>query len=152
MTHLTVTQGAFQQHLNEGRLMATRCQGCGALHLPPRPHCPHCHGEEMAWEALSGRGRLAAFAAIHIGLSAMIAAGYDRARPYCSGIVQLEEGPAVSAQIVGVDPSHPEAITIGLPLRATFIERGADQKRQSYLAFEPAEEGLTTGGSGHPGP
>ena len=61
------------------------------------------------WEELGGRGKLVAFTTIHIAPTAMIEAGYSRDNPYCTGIVRLAEGPAISAQILGVDPTKPEA-------------------------------------------
>jgi uncharacterized OB-fold protein len=89
----------------------------------------------MEWVELSGDGTLEAFTAVHIGPTAMVAAGYDRFHPYCSGIVKLAEGPSISAQILGVDASHPETITIGTPLHAQFIQRGDGDNPRTYLAF-----------------
>lgn len=91
----------------------------------------------MEWTEMSGRGHLIAYTTINIGLSAMIASGYDRKNPYCTGIVRLEEGPSISAQIVGVDTAHPEQIVIGTGVKATFIERGDEEDRRTSLAFEP---------------
>jgi hypothetical protein len=90
----------------------------------------------MEWAEMSGRGKLLAFATIHIAPTAMIEAGYDRKNPYCAGIVQVEEGPAISAQILGVDATQPEQIAIGTPLRVAFVERGEGEEQRTYLAFE----------------
>jgi uncharacterized protein len=136
MTERTFTSYSFQQFLNEHKLMASRCQECGGVFLPPRPLCPSCYSEAMEWAELSGEGRLAAFTAVHIGSSTMIAAGYDRSKPYLAGVVQLPEGPAISAQIIGFDAVRPEQVNIGAPLRVAFIDRGTDEERRAYLAFE----------------
>jgi uncharacterized OB-fold protein len=90
----------------------------------------------MEWVALSGRGELAAFTTIHIGPMEMVAAGYDRFHPYCSGVVRLAEGPMMSGQIIGVDASRPETIKIGAPVQATFLTRGAEEEAHTILAFE----------------
>ena len=116
--------------------MGSRCQSCGALHLPPRPLCPACYSEEMEWEQVSGKGKLVAFTSIHIAPTAMIEAGYGRDNPYCTGIVQLDRGPAISAQILDVEPARPEEIEIGMPLRVTYIERGEGEGQRTYLAFQ----------------
>jgi uncharacterized OB-fold protein len=108
------------------------------LHLPPRPICPDCYGQELAWQAFSGRGKLLAFTTVHIAPTAMLEAGYGRDKPYCAGIVQLEEGPAISAQILGVDVGHPSEIEVGAPLQATFVRRGKGDEARTYLAFEPS--------------
>ena len=116
--------------------MGSRCQSCGTLHLPPRALCPVCHDEEMKWEQMSGKGKLVAFTTIHIAPTAMIEAGYGRDNPYCTGVVQVDEGPAISAQIVGVDATQPEEIEIGTLLHATFVERSTGGDNQTFLAFE----------------
>ncbi len=131
------TSESFYKYLGEHKLMGSRCKSCGAQHVPPRPICPACHGAEMAWEALSGQGTLLAFTTIHIAPTAMIEAGYGRDNPYCAGIVKLDEGPAVSAQILNVDPSQPDSIAIGTRLHVTFVERGEGEERRTFLAFQP---------------
>jgi hypothetical protein len=103
--------------------------------------CPRCFGADMAWTELAGQGTLLAFTAVYIAPTAMIEAGYGRDNPYVAGIVQLAEGPAVSAQIVGVDATKPEAIAIGTTLRVAFIERGQGEEKRTFLAFEPASGG-----------
>jgi len=132
----TFTSHSFQQYLNEHKLMASRCTECGGVFLPPRPLCPSCYSESMEWAELSGKGKLAAYTAVYVGSSAMIAAGHDRTNPYLSGVVRLPEGPAISAQIVGVDATHPEQVSIGVPVQVTFIERGEGEAKRAYLAFE----------------
>jgi hypothetical protein len=98
--------------------------------------CPACYGEEMSWVELSGEGKLVAFTTVHIAPTAMIEAGYDRKNPYCTGIVELAEGPAISAQILGVDPTRPEEIEIGTPLHVAFVQRGDGEEARTYLAFQ----------------
>jgi hypothetical protein len=127
----------FQANLAEKRLVGARCTACGTLFVPPHMLCTNCYSTNMEWQTLSGAGLLAAFTVIHIGLPVMAAEGYHPQNPYCSGVVQLAEGPAISAQIVDVDVSRPESIPIGIPLQAVFIQRGADA--QFYLAFSPQE-------------
>ena len=127
---------SFYEFLGENKLMGSRCQSCGALHVPPRPICPACYGEEMVWEEMSGQGQLLAFTVVHIAPTAMIEAGYSRKNPYCAGIVRLAEGPAISAQILGVDPTKPKEIEIGTPLTVSFVQRGEGEQARTYLAFE----------------
>jgi uncharacterized OB-fold protein len=132
---MNLTSAAFYRFLDEHKLMGSRCRSCGALYLPPRPLCTACYGEEMEWVEMAGGGKLLAFTTIHVAPTAMIEAGYGRDNPYCSGIVKLDEGPAVSAQILDVDARRPEQIAIGMPLRVAFVERGEGEERRTYLAF-----------------
>jgi len=136
MSDQAFTHESFQHYLEEHMLMGARCQNCATLYLPPRPLCPNCYNEQLAWELLSGKGVLAAFTAIHIGPRFMQIAGYDRKNPYCSGIVHLEEGPAISAQILGLDVVSPENNQIGAPLQVIFVDRDQGEDTQTILAFE----------------
>ena len=122
--------------MDEGKLMGSRNRETGEVFVPPRPIDPKTHGEEMEWIELSGRGKLAAFTSVYIGTTAMIDAGYDRTKPYVAGIVELEEGPRISAQLLGVDGKQPDINWIGRAVQASFIERGEGEKQRAYLAFE----------------
>lgn len=128
---------SYEQFLNEEKLMGSRCKKCGALSLPPRSICIKCYATEMEWVEMKGKGKLAAFTCISVGLPFMIAEGYDRKRPYCSGVVALEEGTRAVARIEGVDGSKPETIKIGAPLQVEFLHRGEGDNLETFLAFKP---------------
>lgn len=127
---------AFDRYLAEHRLMAARCRQCGGMYVPPRAICPRCQGEELEWIETSGKGRLAAFTVIYSGPTFMVEQGFDRKNPYISGIVELEEGPRISARITGLDPAKPAEIQIGTPVRADFLEAGQGESQRTYLAFK----------------
>ena len=118
--------------------MGSKCKKCNALFVPPRPICIKCHGEEIEWVQMKGKGKLAAFTCITIGPSFMIAEGYNRKNPYCSGVVELEEGVRVDARLEGVDAKNPENIIVGMPLTVKFLHRGEGDDSKTYLAFEPS--------------
>lgn len=130
------TAASFQAFLDEGKLMGSRCVETGEIYVPPRAMCPRTYSTNMEWVELSGAATLVAFTAVYIGTTPMIAAGYDRHNPYCTGIVELAEGPRFSAQILGVDATKPDLSWIGRPLRAKFVERADGQERHAHLAFE----------------
>ena len=127
---------AFEKYLSEEKLMGSRCAQCSALYVPPRPICIKCQGDSLTWAEMSGSGKLAAFTCISIGPSFMIAEGYNRKKPYCSGVVELDEGPRVDARIDGVDPKNPDAIIIGMPLRIKFVHGQKEELPITYMAFE----------------
>ena len=89
----------------------------------------------MEYAEMPVDGKLIAFTTIHIAPTAMIEAGYGRDNPYCSGIVELENGLAISAQILGVNIAEPNEIEIGTPVKAEFIERGEGDGVETFLAF-----------------
>jgi uncharacterized OB-fold protein len=142
MKSLPFTISSFENFLKERKLMASKCKKCNALWLPPRPICLECNSDDLEWEQLSGKGKLLTYTVIGVGPMPMIGAGYGRDNPYCTGIVQVEEGPSISAQILGVEVAHPESIQIGTPVTADFVERGSwhfvdelAKLRKTYLAF-----------------
>jgi len=94
---------------------------------------------------LKGEGKIVSFTVIGVGPWTMMSEGYDRDHPYCSGIVELEEGPRISTQILGVDVNKPENIKIDTPVTADFVERGSfslvpevANVRKTYLVFKAA--------------
>jgi len=143
MKEIPFTIASFDTFIAEKKLMGSMCTACDAVWVPPRPICLACKSDALAWKELSGRGKLVAFTVIGVGPIPMLDAGYNRENPYCAGIVELEEGPRISAQIIGVDVTHPENITIGIPVTATFVERGSwhfveelAKVKKTYLAFQ----------------
>jgi len=129
---------SFNAYLNEKKLMASRCVTCGALYLPPRHLCTSCHTADMKWVEMKGRGRLTAYTVIAVGPTFMVEEGYDREHHYCSGIVQTDEGPSISARILDVDVKHPDAIKIGTPLEVCFLGRDEGESKKTFLAFRKA--------------
>ncbi|MGD2027915.1 MAG: Zn-ribbon domain-containing OB-fold protein [Anaerolineales bacterium] len=135
MEQTTITAAAFREQLAAGHLMGTECTNCGEQYLPPRPMCTACYGDEMNWVEMGPEGELAAFTTVYIAPTAMIEAGYGRDNPYCSGIVKLDNGLSVSAQILGVDAADAESIKIGSRVVVEFIARGEGMEKETFLAF-----------------
>ncbi len=128
----------FYVGLGQHKLMGSRELSSGHVFLPPRMLDPDTLAADMEWVEFSGKGKLVAFTVIYVGSSAMISAGYDRKNPYCVGIVETEEGPKISGQIVEIDLSKPETIQIGMALEAVFIDRGEGEAKKTFLGFKPA--------------
>jgi len=92
----------------------------------------------MEWAQMKGKGKLVAFTCIAVGPPYMIKEGYDRQHPYCSGVVELEEGVRVVARIEGVNTNKPETIKVGTPLTVQFLHRAEGENLKTFLAFKPA--------------
>lgn len=129
---------SFEQFLNEEKLMGSRCKQCGTHFVPPRPLCVKCYSADMEWVEMKGKGKLAAFTCITIAPPFMMAQGFNRKNPYCSGVVELEEGGRVDARIEGVDLANPENIKVGMPMKVKFLHRQDTETPETYLAFEPS--------------
>ena len=119
----------------EKKLMGVRCRSCGTISPEPRPMCHACHSKDMEWYEFSGKARLSTFTCISIVPLHMEAKGFGRDNPYCTGIVALEEGPRLSARILGVDASNPQNIKTGIDLVLDLEEIDPEHPTP---AFRPA--------------
>ena len=101
----------FWDGARESKLLIQRCKGCGALRHPPGPSCPKCHSFE--WDTLqaSGRGTLYSFVVMHYPE----VPPFDHPNPI--GLVELEEGTRLVAQLVGVQCDE---IRIGQAVQVEF--------------------------------
>ena len=126
----------FYKRLQENKqLTGVRCNNCGHLSPEARPMCPDCHSFDVEWHPFSGRAKLSTFTCISIVPDYMGKKGYGRDKPYCTGIVALEEGPRISAFISGVDGTNPQSIRTGMDMVLDVEDLDPDHP---YLAFRPA--------------
>lgn len=90
------------------RLEGQRNRGTGEVRFPPRP-LAHSEREED-WEAcvLSGRGEIYSFTVVY-----QAPEGFAEVTPYPLGLVRLEEGPLVTAQLTDCDEAD---LAIGMPV------------------------------------
>lgn len=75
----------------------------------PRPGT----GVEYEWATASERGTVHTFSVVHISPYA------DVATPFVVALVQLDDGPRVTTNIVDADPT---SVTIGMRVELTFAE------------------------------
>jgi uncharacterized protein len=97
----------------EGRLLIQRCRSCGRHQFYPRPHCVHCSARDPEWVEAKGTGRLHTFSVVHRTADPAFA---DRV-PYVFGVVELDEGPRILANLAG---TRPEELRCDLPVRIVF--------------------------------
>lgn len=126
---------AYHRFLSEKKLMGSKCKRCKHISVPPRPICPRCQGSEMELVDMKGKGKLAAYTVIAVGASLMVEEGFDREHPYCSGVVELEEGAKVTARILGVDVTKPDQIKIGTPVTVEYVKAMHGGEEKTFLAF-----------------
>ena len=99
----------FWDGCKEGRFLIRHCNACGADHYYPRPFCPTCWSDDVAWKEASGRATLYTYSVVHVN----DLPPFGERVPYVAAIVELEEGPRVMTNVEGVE--H-EALQIGMPL------------------------------------
>ena len=111
-----VTQ-PFWSATAEKRLSMPRCRDCNAFTFPPRPACGECGGENLEWQNLSGRGRVYSFTVIRQVVGGPAVRAFERDIPYVVALVDLDEGPRITSNIVGCPV---EAVQIGMPVEVVF--------------------------------
>jgi hypothetical protein len=102
-------------------LQASKCGNCQAIHFPPREVCPTCRRAsigKMTMVNLSGRGTILESTRVH-----KPAPGFELQVPYFVALVQTEEGPIVTGQVVD---SAEDAILAGARVKAVFRRLGQD--------------------------
>lgn len=107
------------------------CDDCSRYYFYPRPSCPACGSLAVRWRRVSGRARLYSYVISH-----RAAPGYEDEVPYTIAVVQLEEGPRMTTNIVGIEPD-PEKLRLDMPLEVTFEQRG----EVCLPMFRPAQAG-----------
>ncbi len=96
------------------------CRKCDGWVFYPRAACPHCLSADLEWHRTSGRGTLHTFTVAYRGQK-----GFPLGSPYVIAIVQLDEGPRLMTNLVGVDPD-PARIRIGMPVEVVFEDVSAE--------------------------
>lgn len=119
------------------RLEGGRCRRCGRVFFPPLGGCRECGGSLEA-VALSGRGTVRAVTRISpAGAPPEFAEQASRQGGYTVAIVELEEGPSVTAQLADV----PGLLDIGDPVRAVTRRLYEEEGVIRYgFKFVPARE------------
>ena len=77
------------------RLEAGKCKSCGEIYFPPRLICAHCRSRQFETVTLADEGQLVTYTIIRVGPSQ-----FADQTPYAVGIVELDGGVRITAQIV----------------------------------------------------
>lgn len=113
---------AYWAAAREGRLLVQTCADCGEARFPPRPMCPHCQSEEVAWRQDNGAATIWSFAVPNPPLLP----AFEAMLPYVTVIAALESDPLLriagmavravdgeSSGITGADVSIGQRVQIG---------------------------------------
>jgi len=119
----------FFEGTKRGELRLQRCQNCARAYFYPRASCPFCFSSEVAWFTASGRATLHTYMISH-----RAAPGFADDVPYAIAVVELDEGPRMMTNIVGV-ANTPENLVLDMDLVVDFEPRGD----QMVPVFRPAE-------------
>ena len=108
----------FWRKAKEHELWIQRCIRCDDAFFYPRLRCPlpGCMSDQVEWFQASGRGTLFTYMINH-----RPAPGFETDAPYAIAIIQLEEGPRMMGNIVGIE-NTPENLVLDMPLKVVFTD------------------------------
>lgn len=117
-------------------LVGRVCDGCGAVYLERRNGCGRCGGTAFSRRRLGAEGTLLTFTVVHRSAPGV-------AVPFISGVVRLDGGGAVRANLLG-DPD-PARIPLGGRVRlTTFVAAVAGDGTEAvgfgFIPQPPAPE------------
>jgi len=126
-TQLPFTIDQFYKFLSQNKLMGSKCLKCGKLHLPPRPLCDDCYGQDFKWIELSGKGRLLTYTIIHIA-----PIQFQALAPYSVGIIELENGLKLPGMISDISENQ---LKVGMELTIDFKACNAGQSWPQWTRY-----------------
>ena len=89
----------FFANLKNGKLLGLKCNSCGAYICPPKINCSECASLDLEIVELKGKVEIKTYTVIRVASE-----GFEDEVPYIVALAQLEEGPGLIGNIVGVDP------------------------------------------------
>ncbi|MFA6490035.1 MAG: Zn-ribbon domain-containing OB-fold protein [Candidatus Micrarchaeia archaeon] len=80
------------------RMEGSVCENCKTSYFPTRKLCPKCRRKgKISTKRFCGRGKVYSYTEVATG-----PVGFELESPYVLAIVELEEGPRITAQVVGI--------------------------------------------------
>ena len=110
--HARTGIGAVLEAAKEHRLELPKCNACG-FWFPPSQSCPHCLAADFAFKPVSGRGTVFSFVTFHRVHHPAFASEV----PYVVALVELEEGPRLVSNIVGIPV---DKVKCEMPVKVVF--------------------------------
>lgn len=104
----------FVSHLENGKVMGTRCKDCGKVFFPPRADCYQCLASNMEWFEVTGTGRLVSYSKLEFA-----PVGFGDDLPYAIALLDYGE-----YKVFGrIAPGLPEKdLRIGMDMK-TVVNR-----------------------------
>ncbi len=93
----------WREQKNRYNLLGTKCGNCNKIYFPPKQICKDCHRksiDKMDSVKLSGNGTIISYTVVHDSSE-----NFKTLIPYALAIIELDEGPRITAQIVDAPES-----------------------------------------------
>lgn len=110
----------FWDALAAGVFQIQRCTECGRHQYYPGPICRSCWSGDVTWTEPTGAGTVRSYTVAHVPSHAH----WRSATPYVIALVELDEGPCLTTNIVGCPP---ERVHVGQSVAAVITRDAAGQ-------------------------
>lgn len=108
------------------RLEGTFCTACERSYFPPRSVCPACRARELEPRELAGTGTLYSYTRMK-----QSPRGFGNLGPSTVGMVQLDDGPLIMAQLADVEDVD---LRIGMPVEMV-TRKLRDSSEHGYIVY-----------------
>jgi uncharacterized OB-fold protein len=108
-TSITKTND-FVSYLEQGKVTATKCKGCGLKFFPPRADCYQCLSSDMEWFEVAGKGKLITYSRLQYA-----PVGFEGDLPYAIALADFGDY-KVFGRLAGDIPEN--EIKVGMEVRA----------------------------------
>lgn len=113
LPEITDANRPFWDGLRAGQLLLQKCDRCGHVRYPISHVCPECLEAGHEWVPMSGRGEVFSYVVFHQVYNKAFADDV----PYNVALVQLDEGPRMFSNVVGVPNDE---VAVGTRVRLVF--------------------------------
>lgn len=127
---MTPVTAAYWDAAVDGRLLLQRCGSCGHVQHYPRTLCGACWSPDVTWVDAAGTGAVATFTVVHVPGHPAWAGEV----PYVLALVELDEGPRLLTNVVGIPPS---AVVVGQRVRLARPAATPPGDGPALLQFAP---------------
>jgi uncharacterized OB-fold protein len=104
----------FIDHLEQGKVMGTRCRNCEMVFFPPRADCYKCLSSDVEWFEVEGVGKLMTYSKLKYA-----PVGFEGDLPYCIAVLDYGDY-KVFGRIASEIPE--EEIQLGMEMVTTANE------------------------------
>jgi uncharacterized OB-fold protein len=108
-TSITKTND-FVSYLEQGKVMGSKCKGCGLKFFPPRADCYQCLSSDMEWFEVAGKGKLVTYSKLQYG-----PVGFEGDLPYAIALADFGDY-KVFGRLASDIPEN--EIKVGMEVRA----------------------------------
>ena len=129
---ITVLTREFWESAKERKLVFQHCSKCNTLQAYPKPWCSECGSEELSWKEVSGEGTVYSFTIPRQVVDNSPA--FNERLPFVVAVVQLEEGPRLISNIIGLPP---EEVRIGMKVKVSFEDVSPEIALPKFRPLRP---------------